>query len=178
MDPSSQFLYAGGFGTGIAGFTIDQTTGNLMPVPDSPFDREPVAKTSMAIASRNVPFAALSARVEIEHDDEFEVRATFTLGAGSNGIAPLTEDIKLGVGTFSITIPAGSFTQDGGRQFKFEGVIAGVTLKVEIKDLGGGSFELKAEGEGANLTGTVNPVTVALTIGDDVGSATTTAKFN
>jgi len=125
-----------------------------------------------------VPFGALSARVEIEHDDAFEVRAAFTLGASSNGISPLTEDVKLRVGTFSVTIPAGSFTQHGGRQFKFEGVIGGVTLEVEIEDLGGGSFELKAEGEGANLTGTVNPVTVALTIGDDVGTTTITAEFN
>ena len=124
-----------------------------------------------------MPFAALSARVEIEHDDAFEVRATFTLGAGSNGIAPLTEDVKLRVGTFSTVIPAGSLTQEGGGQFKFEGVIAGVTLEVEIEDWGGGSFEFKAEGEGANLTGTMNPVTVALTIGDDVGTTTITAEF-
>jgi len=134
--------------------------------------------SSAELLSSLVPFAALSARVEIEHDDAFEVKATFTLGAGSNGIAPLTEDVKLRVGTFSITIPAGSFTQDGGGQFKFEGVIANVTLEVEIKDLGGGNVEFKAEGDVANLTGTVNPVTMALTIGDDVGTATITAEFN
>lgn len=38
-------------------------------------------------------------------------------------------------------------------------------------------FEFKAEGEGADLTGTVNPVTVSLTIGDDGGSATVEAEF-
>lgn len=43
--------------------------------------------------------------------------------------------------------------------------------------LGVGMFEFKAEGTGADLTGTVNPVTVTLIIGDDGGSATATAKF-
>jgi len=138
-----------------------------------------VAPTSMAIASVCVPFSAFAPRLTVLTGPPrgFHLRGTFTLGTGSNGIAPLTEDVKLRVGTFSITIPAGSFTQDGGGQFKFEEVIAGVTLEVEIEDLGGRSFEFKVEGEGANLTGTVNPVTVGLTIGNDCGTAVITAQF-
>ena len=50
-------------------------------------------------------------------------------------------------------------------------------LEVVIRPLSGGSFEFKAEGHRADLTGTVNPVTVGLTIGNDGGSATVTAKF-
>jgi len=46
-----------------------------------------------------------------------------------------------------------------------------------IRPLGGRSFEFKAEGEGADLSGTVNPVTMELSIGDDSGSATVTAEF-
>ena len=38
-------------------------------------------------------------------------------------------------------------------------------------------LEFKAEGEGADLTGITNPVTVALTIGDDSGSKVITAEF-
>ncbi len=62
-------------------------------------------------------------------------------------------------------------------QFVFEGVIDGVDLEVKITDLGNASFEFKAEGTGANLTGTANPVNVKLTIGNDGGSATVTAEF-
>ena len=64
-------------------------------------------------------FAAFHAKVEIEverHEREFEVKATFTLGAASDGINPLTEDVSFQVGTFSTTIPAGSFTQDRRRK--------------------------------------------------------------
>ena len=140
------------------------------------------------------PFATLTAKAEIElgplaNDDEFKVKATFTLGAGSDGINPITEDVSFQVGTFSTPIPAGSFKlhpEKSGKKGKhvkpnkwtFEGVIDGVKLEAKITDLGGGSFEFKAEGKRADLTGTVNPVEVGLIIGDDSGSTTVTAEFN
>jgi len=127
-------------------------------------------------ASLLVPFAAFTAEVEI--GDEFELKANFTLGPGSNGIDPLTEDVTLQVGTFSTRIPAGSFKSDENGSFQFEGVVAGVTLEVEIQALGGGRFELSAEGEGANLGGIVNPVEVRLVIRDDGGSATVMAELD
>ena len=128
-----------------------------------------------------VSFSAFTAKAEITlgplaNDDAFEVKATFTLGAGSDGIDPLTEDVQLEVGTFSTTIPAGSFKIKKGR-FTFEGIINGVSLEAQITPLGGSTFAFKAEGQGADLTGTVNPVTVGLTIGDDGGSTTVTAEF-
>jgi len=52
-----------------------------------------------------------------------------------------------------------------------------VKLEVEIRERPDGRFKFKAEGEGADLSGTVNPVTVGLSIGDDGGSTTVTAKF-
>jgi hypothetical protein len=84
---------------------------------------------------------------------------------------------KAPVCTFSTTIPAGSFTRDKAGQFTFNGTINGVALKVQISSLGGATFACTAEGKSADLTGTVNPVTVILTIGNDSGSTTTTAKF-
>ncbi len=49
-----------------------------------------------------------------------------------------------------------------------------MTLQLEIeKPLRGNSFEF--EGEDADLTGTVNPVEVTVTIGDDTGITTVTA---
>lgn len=132
-----------------------------------------------------VAFAAFTPKVEIAlnppaNDDAFEVKATFALGAGSNGIAPLTEDVSIQVGSFSITIPAGSFKSNKkGRKggLKFEGRIGGVALEAKITSRGANRFEFKVEGTGVDLTGTVNPVTVNLGIGNDVGSATTTAEL-
>lgn len=140
-----------------------------------------------------VPFAAFTPKVEIETaTGKFEVKAPFTLGAGSNGIDPVTEIVALeltgGTGSFSTTIPAGSFQffpakfNKKGKlvrppQFKFEGVINGVALEAKITDLGNGNFEFKAEGTGANLAGLANPVTVTLTVGDDGGSTNVEAEF-
>jgi hypothetical protein len=62
--------------------------------------------------------------------------------------------------------------------YAFEGVINGVSLEVLIK-FGStpGSYRLLAEGRGANLKGTTNPVTVTLSIGNDMGTAKIHAEF-
>ena len=159
----------------------------------------------VAKITTSIPFAAFGARAEIElhhrqhhedaesrhhrhqddaelrdhrgHGDEFDMKATFTLGSGSNGIAPLTEAVTIQVGPFTTTIPAGSFKQHKGR-FVFEGVIHGVHLEAVLRSLIlGNDYEFRVEGKGANLTGTRNPVTVSLTIGDDSGSKAITAKI-
>jgi len=103
------------------------------------------------------------------------VKGTFTLGAGSNGINPLTEDVTLEVGAFTATIPAGSFRRHGHGTFKFEGVAGGARLEVKIQARGGNRFEFKAEGKGAQV-GTATPVTVRLAIGDDAGSTVARVK--
>ena len=69
-------------------------------------------------------------------------------------------------------------------QAKFKGVIHGVTLEVKITPLdattfaAAKTFEFKADGQGANLAGTANPVIVGLIIGDDGGSTTVKAELD
>ena len=181
VDPSGKFAYVANEGSSnVSAYTIDQTTGSLSPVPGSPFAAGTLP-FSVAIAGQStVPFAAFTLEAEIALGPlgAFEVKGNFTLGEGSNGINPLTEDVKLQVGTFSTTIPAGSFHQDHRGRFKFEGVINGVSLEVQIVPLGGNDFQFKAEAQGADMMDIVNPVSVELTIGDDGGSATVTAAFD
>ena len=112
-----------------------------------------------------VPFLAFSAKLEIilEHKpnkDRFELLSSFTVGSASNGINPDTDAVTLEVGTFTTTIPAGSFKEIGLGIFVFHGVIGGVRLEALI-----------GAAQDANLTGTKNPVPVSLTIGDDCGTA-------
>lgn len=147
-------------GAGLSLFSLDTTQ-------DTVYEITPSAA---------VNFAAFAAKVEIEAG-EFEVKALFTLGGGSNGIDPLTEDVSLQIGAFSTTIPAGNFMQDKKGRFKFEGVVDGVVMEAVIQPLGGGSFEFKAEGSGVDFTGTVNPVTVGLVIGNDSGTTVVIAEF-
>jgi len=181
VDPTGNFAYvANASSDNVSAYSIDRTTGSLSPVPGSPFAAGTLP-FSVAIAGQStVPFAAFALEAEIALGPlgAFEVKGNFTLGEGSNGINPLTEDVKLQVGTFSTTIPAGSFHQDHRGRFKFEGVINGVSLEVQIVPLGGNDFQFKAEAQGADMMDIVNPVSVELTIGDDGGSATVTAAFD
>ena len=91
------------------------------------------------------------------------------MGPGGS-INPPIQLVSLTIGTYSVTIPAGSFVRHR-EGYAFEGVINGVPLEVLIK-FGStpGSYQFLAEGKGANLKGTTNPVTVTLSIGDDMGT--------
>jgi hypothetical protein len=54
-------------------------------------------------------------------------------------------------------------------------VIGGARLEALIAPTGSSRYALVAAAQDANLTGTVNPVPVTLTIGDDCGTASVTA---
>ena len=116
------------------------------------------------------------------NDDSFTVLAKFGLGAGNNGINPVAEDVTVKFGSFSTTIPAGKFHQQGSGLFIYKGTINKVGLKVEIRAPQGGSsitaqwnkpadYGFNLEAKYANLDATVLPPEVKLTIGDDTGSA-------
>jgi hypothetical protein len=171
----AQFVYvANGIGN-VSAYSIG-ANGALTPLTSlgSPFaagiDPDSVAITPL------VPFASSFAKLEIAKKG-FDLKESFTLGAISNGINPLTENVTLQIGTFSVTIPPGSFTQIPHGRFAFEGIINGVSLEVQIVPLGNNIFTFKAEGTGVDLTGLTNPVTVVLTIGDDTGSTAVTAEL-
>ena len=127
--------------------------------------------TEIQVEAAVIHFSAFHAGGEIE-GNEFEVQGGFTLGAGTNGIHPLTEAVVLQLGSFSVTIPSGSFKRTRGGSYRFEGTIGGVALEIHIAAAGTNRYTFAAEGRGANLSDTVSPVPIALTIGDDAGTTT------
>ena len=106
--------------------------------------------------------------------------------------------MDLQVGTFSVTIPAGSFEGRGKHAFKYEGWINDVDLRITIEQGDrddrdhedrndhdgqedadqGKDYLFTAEGRGKILDGIANPVTVGLTIGDDTGTTTVKADID
>jgi probable HAF family extracellular repeat protein len=123
-------------------------------------------------------FAAFTAAASVAFRPDGEttlaVQAHGTLGATSNGIAPLTEPVTLalteGTAAFTATIPAGSFTQVTPRHVAFVGMIDGVELQVQITQYGHQRFTCQVAGTPAMLAGLADPVVMMLTIGDDHGS--------
>ncbi len=110
--------------------------------------------------------------------DSFALESSFTLSStASNGINPLTEAVKLQVGTFTTTIPTGSFKKYG-TSFSFVGAIGGVNLQAAIFPTGTLRYAFLAAAERASLTGTTNPVQVTLTIADDSGATSVKARIS
>jgi YVTN family beta-propeller protein len=158
------------------GNVVDNTVSVINTATNTVAATVPVGQFPLALGQfiqtiTSVPFAAFSPRVEVAASDgAFEVNSTFTLGAGSPGIHPLTDTVTLQMGAFTITIPGGSFLQGRDGKFVFEGVINGMTLEAIIAPLDRGGFAFRAEGTGASGLPTTNPVTVSLTIGIDTGT--------
>jgi YVTN family beta-propeller protein len=133
---------------------------------------------------QGVPFLSFNAKLDINlgrnvNEDAFDVGSWFILSStASDGIRPDTEPVKLQVGPFIATIPAGSFRRREERSYAFEGVINGVRLEANIELMGGFRYGFHAEAKGANLGGTTNPVQVSLGIGDDAGLTSLKAHFD
>ena len=135
---------------------------------------------NIAFGPGNIPFAEFvieEADLELDDDDdgpadEFDVEGHFELGAGSNGIDPLTEDVTVVFGTFAHTIAAGLFVRDDDDEgFEFDGTLPdGSRLKVDIDDDG----EFEVEGEDLDLSGNDpdGSVFFSLKIGNDIGETT------
>jgi DNA-binding beta-propeller fold protein YncE len=174
VDPTAKFAYVANQNSGnVSAYSIG-ANGALTAIPGSPFAAG-AFPLSVAITPL-VPFASSFAKLEISAEG-FELKESFTLGRNSNGINPVTQKVTLRIGTFSVTMPPGSFKKIPQGRFAFEGVINGVSLEVQIVPLGNNIFTFKAEGTGVDLTGLTNPVTVALTIGNNTGSTAVNAEF-
>jgi probable HAF family extracellular repeat protein len=158
---------------------------------------DPNGRTQGWIASLGPPggpFLAFYAKLAIDLDrkpneDRFELQSHFTLSSTAPGIHPVVEPVTIQIGTFSITIPPGSFKKQEHEHegedehehdhevgfFSFHGVIDGVELGARITPTGTLRYTFDAGAKGADLTGIKNPVQVSLTIGGDSGTKSVTA---
>ena len=105
--------------------------------------------------------------------DQFKVHGSIELGAVSDGIDVLSEEVIVTFDGFSETIPAGRFrctdSGDGKKKCEFKGTAGGIT-EMEIA-IGEGGLGLQVQGAGLDLSGTDtnSPVPVLLQLGDDLG---------
>ena len=173
-DPTGKFVcVANQLGNNVSVFRIGND-GVLTP-PGSQFA---AGKFPNSVAvSPLVPFASSSAQLGI-HKDIFSLSESFTPGENSNGIDPVTEKVTLQIGTFSVTIPAGSFKLNPDQSYSFQGVINGVSTQVSISKSGERLFILDAVFTPLDLSGITNPETVVLTFGIDSGSTAATVIFD
>jgi hypothetical protein len=107
--------------------------------------------------------------------DQFKLKGLFVLGAGNDGIDPVTETVVIGLGPAQYTIPPGLFRARGSGKslrFTFDGTIGVTRLKIVIEPLEDGSYRVTAQARNTDLTGITNPATFSLVIGNDCGDTT------
>ena len=132
----------------------------IQDIPSEPF-----------VVSVAVPFDSFDvekAKVKLKRGaarDRFKVQGRFVLGAASDGIDVLNEDVSVTFDGLTATIPAGSLSLDYDEGFEFKGAAGGV--KVEIRDDG----RFKVQARGLNLSGLdlATPVPFVIQIGNDRG---------
>lgn len=152
--------------------TVESRTGSPEPLIGT---IPPLSGTSLKLSETKVEITRLEGFPDLSNAN-FKLTTTFAVNG--NGINPLDEIVRVSLGTLLLTIPGGSFSEIPGGRFSFKGTIDAVPLKAQIAPLGGGTWEFKADGEGANLAGTRKPVPVGLQIGDDSGAGwASRAKF-
>ena len=161
--------------------SVIETAGNTV-VATVPVGTFP---TAVAIVPRppGIPFLTFNAHLQIQFGskpnlDAFGLGSGFMLSSTAPAINPVTAPVTLQVGTFTTTIPPGSFKKQKDGSFTFQGKIQGVGLGALIKRTGTLRYLFEAKGLGANLTGTVNTVYATLTIGGDSGATSVTADIS
>ncbi len=170
IDPTAKFAYVTSFtGNTLLAYSIG-SDGALTPITGSPFVTGS-GPFSVRVTPL-VPFAVSSATLSTTTGSPptFELTDSFTLGVNSNGIDPVTENVTLHIGTLSVTIPAGDFTQMPDGSFAFDGTIKGVSYDITIVPLGNNQFKLTANGTGVDLSTLGTRVATVLTIGIDSGA--------
>jgi hypothetical protein len=114
-----------------------------------------------------VSFSAFTAQLTVyPKQPGFSINSNFTLGNTSNGLNPPTGPVTLQIGSFTITIPAGSFVKALPGYFTFVGVINNTSLNILIRLTSDNNYIFEVIARNVNLT-IQDPVSVTLTIGDD-----------
>ncbi|MGH6847527.1 MAG: choice-of-anchor tandem repeat GloVer-containing protein [Methylocella sp.] len=184
------YSFKGGISDGIspAAGLIADSSGNLYGTTEfgGASDAGTVFKLTGTGFVPAVQFAAFSPTAMIDfgtmpNTDSFILKSSFTLGSTSKGINPPAQPVTFQIGTLTMTIPPGSFTGtttgSSFGPFTFAGTINGVSLHAAIMLTGTKRFSFQAGAQNASLTGTVNPVPVTLTIGNNSGPTSVTATI-
>jgi uncharacterized repeat protein (TIGR03803 family) len=182
LDPSGNvtvlhsFIWDGSDGEYPVARPVMDAWGNLYGTTEygGSFGNGTVFKLDMS-----VPFSAFSAKLDIGSwpKPRFQLKAKFTQGAGAEAIDPVTQPVKLNVGTYTVTIPAGSFRALRNGAFAFEGAIDGTELRVHILPTETNSYRVHVDAACVDLTASSNPVPVSLYIGQNNGATEVTADF-
>lgn len=123
-----------------------------------------------------VPFSFFSSKLTISSTAYFQLLSNITLGSVAPPLNPPAQPVTIAVGSFSTTIPVGSFVASTSGEWDFDGAVAGVAIHARIWVTGTKQYLVLVKAMTA-LPGVKNPVPVTVTIGPNTGSASVTAAI-
>lgn len=131
------------------------------------------------ITQYDAPSLLLSAKLDVTAGPPpgFQLKGGVTLAGGVTAIDPTTQPVTLNVGTYSATIPPGSFYENSRGYFSYAGGIGGVSLQVIIKPARADSYSIAVDASGVDLTALTDPVMVRLLIGINYGTTQADTEF-
>ncbi len=171
----------------VAGYTTGNYNSFASTFPTTPNAYQPTYgggdyDAFVARFSALIPFCSIDARdllVDLDtarfDEDNYTLHAVFVPGAD-----PLTNPLSIEIGTSFITVPAGSFVQQG-TNYVFHGQINGKPVVIYLQKLAGQStgstgtctgaeYSLYAFNRSLNIGPLTNPVTVTVTVGENSGT--------
>ncbi|MCH7883579.1 YncE family protein, partial [Patescibacteria group bacterium] len=172
ITPDGERIYVTNSGSASVS-VIDRITNTIIDTVMVGRGASGIAITPLAIKEKPTAFDVFDierARVKLNQRaarDRFRIRGNFVLSDTSDGIDVLNENIMVKFGTFSETIPAGSFIRDDDDDgFQFNGAKGGIT-QIKIRD--DGEFRVRAKGLDLENIDLSKPISFSLQIGNDIG---------
>ena len=130
------------------------------------------SKSDSLQTSAQVAFADFKVVVEPDEKElELDVKGTFTLGQGNDGINLFKEKTAIKVGSMSVLILPNSFKQGSRGKAEFQKLIDCTYWDLFIRAASKDTFEFHLELQGVKEPATIKPADIVLTIGNDSGAA-------
>lgn len=119
--------------------------------------------------ARFVPASTYISYHRREGRDRLFAAGLLKLGPESDGIDPLAEDVLFEIGSFRLEIPPGEFKLRGSKRYCYSGMIGETVVWFMLKELRQGGYGYRVHVKDCDLSGTANPTTLGLSVGNDEG---------
>jgi hypothetical protein len=126
-----------------------------------------------------IPFALFNPSLVVAYTPNgtlFNMNASLALGQNGKAFTPATDVVTLLISGSSVTIPAGSYLPTTGG-FSYSGTINGIVVNSTIQLQAGGGYRVLISGSRSTLSNITNPVSLALSIGNNTGAGTVNATI-
>jgi hypothetical protein len=109
------------------------------------------------------------------HNSTLNITGQFALGTDGTAFDPASDIFSLQLGTYSVSIPAGSFATTATGSFSHSRTISGHIVSVNLKPSSTG-YAFSVEAKAVDVATIVNPATLQLVVGCNTGSAAVIVK--